>query len=57
MTPEPVTRAELPPPPPNPYVVRVDIDAAGHAELDSRRTRQYVVAALRRIAGELEAGE
>jgi len=45
-----------PPPSLAPYVVRIDIDAAGHAEVDSRRPRGTVVAALRRLADELEAG-
>lgn len=47
---------ELPPPPPAPYVVRIDIDDDGHADIDSTRPREYVVAALRKVADHLEAG-
>lgn len=47
--------AELPPPAPPTYVVRIDIDDTGHAEIDARRPRAYVIAALRHIADHLEA--
>lgn len=46
---------ELPPPSPPSYVVRIDIDEAGHADIDAVRPRAYVIAALRHIADELEA--
>lgn len=49
----PPTAAPLPPPPA--YVVRIDIDEHGHADIDAARPRAYVIAALRHIADELEA--